>query len=171
MDAHLAGLPPNNTTDALAEKVLIGAVEQLRAAQRGSFSSSMDMIASPARFADVLARQASSVRHPATGAGESPAALGDAGFSLLKALHASLDQAEQLVAPLSIAAVPLATSSTEQQAAVDTSPRATKPAAATPLPVRTGDYLGFDPMAYPERCLAAVYATTPMVSVAATCQL
>lgn len=150
-ERQTAGLPADGMTDLLAEKVLNGTVDALRAAQHGSFSATVDLITSPAKLSDALGRQVSKVR--VEGSGETPAALGDAGFQLLKALHGSLEQAETLISTPSIAATPPASLTTANIAQ----------SAHVSQPIRTGDYLGFDPMAYPERCLGAVYATTPMV--------
>ena len=147
---------PEETANALAETAVERAVEHLRHSQTTRHSAAVDLTTSPQTLVSALSQQLKLSRDQAVDGGT----LGDAGFSLLRSLHAADEQAEALILPRPCATaqpISLAGHGSAASAALSAS------SPTSVAQVLTGDYLAFDPMAYPARCLESVYALTPML--------
>ena len=152
----LAERPLEETANALAETAVERAVEHLRHSQTTRHSAAVDLTTSPQTLVSALSQQLKLSRDQAVDGGT----LGDAGFSLLRSLHAADEQAEALILPRPCAtAQPISLAGHGGAASAALS--ASSPTSVAQ--VLTGDYLAFDPMAYPARCLESVYALTPML--------
>ena len=154
--AGVSRAPTEETANALAETAVERAVEHLRHSQTTRHSAAVDLTTSPQTLVSALSQQLKLSRDQAVDGGT----LGDAGFSLLRSLHAADEQAEALILPRPCAtAQPISLAGHGGAASAALS--ASSPTSVAQ--VLTGDYLAFDPMAYPARCLESVYALTPML--------
>ena len=145
---------PHNTSDKVAEQALVGAIDEMRSAAPNARMVSLAAEMSPIKLRNALSHQCSALHEHAsssdTGA-PTHSELGDAGFSLLRYLGATHALSERLFTPPAGSEAALHRCGDEEEMARQSC-----------RPVRAGDCLAADPLAYNERFLDALYAVTPM---------